>query len=58
MKIRGVWGDESSQLVPGQWVNVWQVSIIGLEFYCSCQVGALGELATEDYVLEPVEVEP
>jgi hypothetical protein len=32
MKIRGVWGDEAGQLAPGQWVNVWQVSIMGLEF--------------------------
>jgi hypothetical protein len=58
MRIRGVGGDESGQLAPEQWVNVWQMSIIGLEFYCSCQVSELGELATEDYVLETVEAEP
>ena len=58
MMIRGVWGNESSQLAPGQWVNVWQVSELGLEFYDTCQVKDLGELATDEYVLEPVEVEP
>ena len=58
MRIRGIGGDESSRLAPGQWVNVWQVSVLGLEFYDTCQVSKLGDLATEDYVLEPVEVEP
>ncbi len=58
MRIRGIGGDESSQLVPGQWVNVWQVSILGPEFYCTCQVKDLGDLATDEYVLEPTEAEP
>lgn len=58
MRIRGIGGDESSQLAPGQWVNVWQVSALGLEFYDTCQVKDLGDLATDEYVLEPVEVEP
>ena len=58
MRIRGIGGDESSQLAQGQWVNVWQVSELGLEFYDTCQVKDLGELATEDYVLELVESEP
>ncbi|QQE64177.1 hypothetical protein GFS31_08560 [Leptolyngbya sp. BL0902] len=58
MRIRGIGGDESSQLAPEEWVNVWQVSDLGLEFYDTCQVKHLGDLTTEDYFLEPVEVEP
>jgi len=58
MKIRGIGGDESSQLAPGQWVNVWQMSVTGPEFYCTCLVSELGDLATEEYVLEPIEVQP
>lgn len=58
MRIRGIGGDESSRLALGQWVNVWQVSLVGLEFYDTCQVKDLGDLATDEYVLEPVEVQP
>ncbi|WP_169617371.1 hypothetical protein [Nodosilinea sp. P-1105] len=57
MRIRGIGGDESNQLAPGQWVNVWQVSELGLEFYDTCQVKDLGDLATEEFVLVPVEVQ-
>ena len=57
MRIRGIGGNESSRLAPEEWVNVWQVSLVGLEFYDTCQVSELGDLATEEYVLEPVEVE-
>jgi hypothetical protein len=55
MQIQGFWGDQAGQLAPEQWVNVWENSILGLEFYCTCQVAELGELATEDYLLEPIE---
>ncbi|MGB7314536.1 MAG: hypothetical protein WA939_16525 [Nodosilinea sp.] len=58
MRIRGIRGNKSSQLTPGQWVNVWQASLLGLEFYDTCQVKDLGELATEEFVLELVEAEP
>ena len=58
MRIQGIRGDESSCLPASQWVNVWQASELGLEFYDTCQVKDLGELATEDYVLELVEAEP
>jgi hypothetical protein len=58
MRIQGIWGDQACQLHPEQWVNVWENTIIGLAFYCTCQVKGLGELATEDYVLELVEIEP
>jgi hypothetical protein len=58
MNIRGIGGDEFSRLAPEAWVNVWQVSLVGLEFYDTCQVKDLSDLATEDYVLEPVEVQP
>ena len=55
MQIQGVWGDQADQLAPEQWVNVWENTTTGLEFYCTCQVAELGELATEDYALEPIE---
>jgi hypothetical protein len=58
MRIQGIWGDQAGQLAPEQWVNVWENTIIGLGFYCTCQVAELGDLATEDYVLELVETEP
>jgi hypothetical protein len=58
VKIQGIWGNESSCLDASQWVNVWQASELGLEFYDTCQVKDLGALATEDYVLELVETEP
>jgi hypothetical protein len=38
MQIQGVWGDQSDQLAPEQWVNVWENSLSGLEFYNTCQV--------------------
>lgn len=58
MNIRGVWGDEAGQLDPDQWVIVWQVSLGGLEFYCTCQVEDLDDLDPEECVLELVEVQP
>ncbi|MGG6240787.1 hypothetical protein ACQ4N7_19370 [Nodosilinea sp. AN01ver1] len=58
MNIRGIWGDESGQLAQDQWVIVWQVNLVGLEFYCTCQVKDLGDLEPEECVLEMMEVQP
>ena len=58
MQIKGFGSDQADQLAPEQWVNDWENTITGLEFHCTCQVAELGELATEDYALEPIGDSP
>lgn len=55
--ICGIWATEADRLEPQQWVNIWQVDVMGRAcYYATCQVlelpTVLQDLDLEDVGLE------
>lgn len=59
MKIKGVWVEDAHTLQPLQWVNIWDVDVLGnCTYYATCQVIDVPSYnLDEDYALEPIEDE-
>jgi hypothetical protein len=55
--IQGIWLDEAEKFHPEQWVNVYEVSAVGVIYSCSCQVADLNKLSEGfwEYGLEPTD---
>jgi len=55
MRIKGILATEAHNLSPEQWVNVYELSLIGAEFYDCCQVKDLDLDEPSEYGLELIE---
>lgn len=56
MRIKGILATEAHKLSPEQWVNIYELSLIGPEFYDCCQVKDLDLDEPSEYVLELITV--
>jgi hypothetical protein len=56
MRIKGILATEVHKLSPEQWVNVYELSLMGAEFYDCCQVKDLVDLENpSEYGLELID---
>lgn len=55
MRIKGILATEAHKLSPEQWVNIYELSLIGAEFYDCCQVKDLDLGEPSEYGLELIE---
>ena len=55
MRIKGIFATEAYKLSPEQWVNVYELSLTGAEFYDCCQVKDLDLDEPSEYGLELIE---
>lgn len=53
--IKLIFATEASKLSPEQWVNIYEFTLIGTEFYDCCQVKDLDLDEPSEYALELIE---
>ncbi len=57
MRIIGILATEAYKLSPEQWVNIYELSLIGAEFYDCCQVAELKLDEPSEYGLGLIDEE-